>query len=148
MAANKVHPVSTQTMKKTALVVLALAAAGAYFWNQSGRQAALPFVSGSLRIRRRCQDLCQRHLYRPGDQRLLRHHADPGDRQRRQARRHQGAALSRHRGTSIAINSQALPMLRNEVIAAQSANVDIISGATLSSDAFIRSLNGALSKAG
>ena len=51
-------------------------------------------------------------------------------------------------GASISINSQALPMLRNEVIAAQSTNVNIISGATLSSEAFLRSLYGALSKAG
>ncbi len=51
------------------------------------------------------------------------------------------------RRTSIFINRQALPMLRDEVISAQSANVDIISGATLTSEAFIRSLGGALGKA-
>ena len=51
------------------------------------------------------------------------------------------------RRTSIYINQQALPMLRDEVISAQSANVDIISGATLSSEAFLRSLNAALAKA-
>jgi uncharacterized protein with FMN-binding domain len=51
------------------------------------------------------------------------------------------------RRTSIAINGQALPMLRNEVVAAQSANVDIISGATLTSEAFIQSLGGALKQA-
>ena len=38
-------------------------------------------------------------------------------------------------------------MLRDEVIAAQSANVDIITGATLSSRAFIESLGGALNQA-
>ncbi len=52
------------------------------------------------------------------------------------------------RRTSIYINRQALPMLRDEVIRAQSANVDIISGATLSSEAFIRSLGAAMRKAG
>jgi uncharacterized protein with FMN-binding domain len=52
------------------------------------------------------------------------------------------------RQTSVAINRQALPMLRDEVVRAQSANVDIISGATLTSEAFIRSLDGALKKAG
>ncbi len=52
------------------------------------------------------------------------------------------------RRTSVAINRQALPMLRDEVVSAQSANVDIISGATLTSEAFIRSLDGALKKAG
>lgn len=51
------------------------------------------------------------------------------------------------RQTSIAINRQALPMLRDEVIAAQSANVDIISGATLTSEAFRKSLSGALNQA-
>jgi uncharacterized protein with FMN-binding domain len=52
------------------------------------------------------------------------------------------------RRTSLAINRQALPMLRDEVIAAQSAEVDIITGATLTSQAFIRSLRGALAQAG
>ncbi|MER9371095.1 FMN-binding protein [Mesorhizobium sp. M0491] len=51
------------------------------------------------------------------------------------------------RRTSISINRQALPMLRDEAIGAQSANVDIISGATLTSRAFIQSLRGALKKA-
>ncbi|TPO10493.1 FMN-binding protein [Mesorhizobium sp. B1-1-5] len=51
------------------------------------------------------------------------------------------------RRTSVNINRQALPMLRDEAISAQSADVDIISGATLTSKAFIQSLGGALSKA-
>ncbi len=51
------------------------------------------------------------------------------------------------RRTSIFINRQALPMLRDEVISAQSARVDIVSGATLSSRAFIQSLGAALNKA-
>ncbi len=51
------------------------------------------------------------------------------------------------RRTSVFINRQALPMLRDEVISAQSANVDIVSGATLSSEAFIRSLGAAMSQA-
>lgn len=51
------------------------------------------------------------------------------------------------RRTSVYINRQALPMLRDEVVSAQSANVDIISGATLTSEAFIRSLDSALRKA-
>jgi uncharacterized protein with FMN-binding domain len=51
------------------------------------------------------------------------------------------------RRTSVAINRQALPMLRDEVIAAQSARVDIISGATLTSEAFIESLSRALQQA-
>lgn len=51
------------------------------------------------------------------------------------------------RRTSIRINRQALPMLRDEAISAQDADVDIVSGATLTSKAFIRSLGGALKKA-
>lgn len=52
------------------------------------------------------------------------------------------------RRTSRYINSQALPLLQQEVIAANSANVDTISGATLTSEAYLRSLNRALSQAG
>ncbi|WP_027169484.1 FMN-binding protein [Mesorhizobium sp. WSM3224] len=51
------------------------------------------------------------------------------------------------RRTSVSINRQALPMLRDEAISAQGADVDIISGATLTSKAFIQSLGGALKKA-
>jgi uncharacterized protein with FMN-binding domain len=51
------------------------------------------------------------------------------------------------RDTSIAINSQADPMLGKEAIEAQSSNVNIISGATDSSNAFIQSLQSALNKA-
>lgn len=50
-------------------------------------------------------------------------------------------------GTSMYINQQADPMLAQEAIQTQSANVDIISGATDSSQAFIQSLSNALSQA-
>lgn len=49
--------------------------------------------------------------------------------------------------TSVYINQQAMPMLTQEAIAAQSANVNIISGATATSEAFIQSLTAALAKA-
>lgn len=52
------------------------------------------------------------------------------------------------RRTSRYINSQALPLLQQEVIAASSANVDTISGATLTSEAYLRSLGKALLQAG
>jgi uncharacterized protein with FMN-binding domain len=52
------------------------------------------------------------------------------------------------RRTSRYINSQALPLLRQEVIAAQDANIDTVSGATLTSEAYIRSLSSALAQAG
>lgn len=51
------------------------------------------------------------------------------------------------RGTSIEINSQAIPILRQEAIAVQSAKVDGASGATQTSIAFIQSLQSALDQA-
>jgi uncharacterized protein with FMN-binding domain len=45
------------------------------------------------------------------------------------------------------INSQATPYLKQEAIQAQSAQVDLISGATLTSQAFTQSLSSALSQA-
>jgi uncharacterized protein with FMN-binding domain len=51
------------------------------------------------------------------------------------------------RRQSLAISQQSLPRLRDEVVRAQTAKVDIVSGATLTSLAFIRSLDGALSQA-
>ena len=52
-----------------------------------------------------------------------------------------------HTNTSYRINQQALPILANEVLQAQSASVDIVSGATLTSEAFIRSLGAAFQQA-
>ena len=52
------------------------------------------------------------------------------------------------RRTSRYINSQALPRLKQEVIASDSANIDTVSGATLTSKAYIRSLGNALAQAG
>jgi uncharacterized protein with FMN-binding domain len=51
------------------------------------------------------------------------------------------------RRTSQMINSQAMPWLTQEAIQAQSANVDIISGATLTSEGFQMSLQSALQAA-
>jgi len=51
------------------------------------------------------------------------------------------------RSTSVMINSQAMPYLKQEAIQAQSANVDIISGATDSSQAFQESMQSALAQA-
>lgn len=52
-----------------------------------------------------------------------------------------------HRSTSRAINRKALPILENEVITAQTVRVNLVSGATLTSKAYIRSLNSALRQA-
>ena len=51
------------------------------------------------------------------------------------------------RGTSRAINGQAMPYLIQEAIQAQAANVDIVSGATDTSIAFQQSLGAALAQA-
>jgi uncharacterized protein with FMN-binding domain len=51
------------------------------------------------------------------------------------------------RSTSVYINSQAMPLLKQEAIQAQSAQVSGVSGATATSGAFIQSLGSALSQA-
>jgi len=51
------------------------------------------------------------------------------------------------RDTSVMINRQAMPFLKQEAIQAQSAQVDGVSGATDSSQAFVQSLSAALSQA-
>lgn len=51
------------------------------------------------------------------------------------------------RRTSARINSFAVPALQSEAIQAQSARVDVISGATLTSEAFMASLQSALNNA-
>lgn len=51
------------------------------------------------------------------------------------------------RGTSLRINQESNPMLAQEAIRAQSAQVDIVTGATDSSQGFIQSLQSALDKA-
>jgi uncharacterized protein with FMN-binding domain len=48
---------------------------------------------------------------------------------------------------SVQVNSRAMPMLKSEAISSQSANVNTVSGATQSSDAFRQSLAAALSQA-
>ena len=52
-----------------------------------------------------------------------------------------------HTDRSVFINQQALPILIQETIQAQSANINMVSGATNSSDAFEQSLQSALLKA-
>jgi len=51
------------------------------------------------------------------------------------------------RRTSRFINSQAMPWLTQEAVQVQSANVDLISGATFTSEAFVQSLQSALDQA-
>ena len=51
------------------------------------------------------------------------------------------------RFTSRVINHRALPQLEREVVAAHDVRVNMVSGATLTSRAFLRSLQSALEKA-
>jgi len=50
-------------------------------------------------------------------------------------------------GRDQEINSYALPVLAQEAVAAQSANIDHVSGATVTSDGYVQSLQSALDKA-
>jgi len=50
-------------------------------------------------------------------------------------------------GKSIQISNRAAPLLRSKVLAAQSANVQTISGATITSDAYLTSLQAAIDAA-
>jgi len=51
-------------------------------------------------------------------------------------------------GRSVQISNQADPMLRSEVLQAQSANVSTIGGATYTSEGYLMSLQAALDQAG
>jgi uncharacterized protein with FMN-binding domain len=50
-------------------------------------------------------------------------------------------------GRSAYISENAIPILRSEALRAQSANIDLVSGATDLSEAFINSLQSAILKA-
>lgn len=51
-------------------------------------------------------------------------------------------------GKDQQINAYALPVLTDETLQAQSANIDMVSGATVTSNGFISSLQAALDEAG
>ncbi|MEO7068914.1 MAG: FMN-binding protein [Nostocoides sp.] len=50
-------------------------------------------------------------------------------------------------GTSVDISAAAAPQLRREALAAQSAHIDLVSGATFTSEAYVQSLQAALDAA-
>ena len=50
-------------------------------------------------------------------------------------------------GRDEEINSYALPVLNQEVVQAQSANIDMVSGATVTSDGYLQSLQSAIDQA-
>ena len=49
-----------------------------------------------------------------------------------------------HTDRSVYINQNALPILKTEALRAQSANIDLVSGASYTSQAYVDSLQGAL----
>jgi uncharacterized protein with FMN-binding domain len=56
-------------------------------------------------------------------------------------------AYPNHTDRSVYINQNALPILKAEALRAQSANINMVSGATDTSDAFAQSLQAAILKA-
>ena len=58
-----------------------------------------------------------------------------------------GAVTPTERARSARINNHAVPILKREVLSAQSANIHAVSGATLTSNAYKQSLRSALTKA-
>ena len=58
-----------------------------------------------------------------------------------------GGRYSYHTDRSQFIMQQALPILRQEFLQAQSANIQMVSGATYTSQAFVQSLQSALLQA-
>jgi uncharacterized protein with FMN-binding domain len=59
----------------------------------------------------------------------------------------QALELPSDRGRSLRISQQAGPLLRSEALAAQSAKIHVVSGATYTSTGYVQSLQGALDKA-
>ena len=55
--------------------------------------------------------------------------------------------LTDHDGKSVQISNRAAPILRDEVISAQSANVSNVSGATYTTQAYLSSVQSALDQA-
>jgi uncharacterized protein with FMN-binding domain len=51
-------------------------------------------------------------------------------------------------GRSAQIDASALPILKSEAVSAHGANIDVVSGATYTSQGYARSLQSALDKAG
>ena len=76
--------------------------------------------------------------------------AGPGPDHRAQRQDHQGhrPAAAERQSRETEINDQALPILINDTISAQSANIDMVSGATVTSDGYVQSLQAALDQAG
>ncbi len=57
-------------------------------------------------------------------------------------------ALTNQGSRSVQLSNHAAPILRSEVLAAQSAKVSSVSGATYTSDGYLQSVQSAIDKAG
>ena len=58
-----------------------------------------------------------------------------------------GATYPNHKPRSVSINTRAIPILKREVLKAQSAKVQYVSGASDTSEAYKSSLQSAISRA-
>jgi major membrane immunogen (membrane-anchored lipoprotein) len=76
--------------------------------------------------------------------------AGPGQDQRAGRKAYQGHDLATPSGNSkdAQIDNDALPILINETVTAQSATIDMVSGATVTSAGYVQSLQAALDQAG
>ena len=59
----------------------------------------------------------------------------------------QAVQYPQNNGRDVQINAYAVPALNQEAVAAQSANIDTVSGATVTSDGYLQSLQSALNQA-
>jgi uncharacterized protein with FMN-binding domain len=55
--------------------------------------------------------------------------------------------ITNYGGRSVQISQYAIPILHDEVVSAQSANVNMVGGATYSSEGYLQSLQSALDAA-
>ena len=60
----------------------------------------------------------------------------------------QALRLPHDNSHSAALSREAAPILRREALEAQSSQIDVVSGATLTSESYVESLQGALDRAG
>ena len=60
----------------------------------------------------------------------------------------QALRLPHDNSHSAALSREAAPVLRREALEAQTSHIDVVSGATLTSESYVESLQGALDRAG
>ena len=87
------------------------------------------------------------HAHRRRRRQPVRHGAGAGDADGQPDHRHRGRADARRHQRSPEISQQAEPILRQEALQAQSAQIDLVSGATFTSESYAQSLQAALDQA-